>query len=141
MTKWQNRTSCVSLITTFYIPYFLPQNSHFLFPEKISSKITLHLNIGWWIFTYVGYEIHKIPCKFYSASYEAHKTGHTIVQCILWSTQDRIYNSAGDQWIINCCLYSWHILAHVISSEQNSTANPVSLMTLQYKLIAYATAD
>jgi len=34
------------------------------------------------IFIYVGYEIHKISCKLHSASYEAHKTRHTILLVI-----------------------------------------------------------
>jgi len=31
------------------------------------------------IFIYVGYEIDKISCKLHSASYEAHKRGHTVL--------------------------------------------------------------
>jgi hypothetical protein len=112
----------------FYTIFSISQYKLFC-PLKKILKISPHLHTRWWMFY-----IHRLrnPQNILQT-----------VQCILWGTQDRTYNSTCDQQIINCCLYYWYIpviLVHAISREQNSIAYPVS-MTLWSKRIAYATAD
>jgi hypothetical protein len=130
MTEWQNRTSCVSLITIFLYTIFSPSQCKSFSPEKYPQKSPCILTPDDEFFTYIRLWNPQNILQ--------------IVQCILWSTQHRTYNSACDQQIINYCFYCWHIpiiLACSISTKENCTADPVSFMTSQSQRIAYPTAD